>query len=321
MKLTLQLPGLLTQTANAKGAAHPLAALHLPALTRLLAKAERTPATPLSPLPGAARLGALALGWPEGHWLRADPVLLSADHRGIYLLGRECLGLTVQSAPPLIAELNRFLQQDGLTLYSATPHQWYLHSERPIALTSTPLLEVIGKDIGRFQPGGADARRWQLLATELSMLLASSAANQAQAKPVSALWLWGEAGAALPSGPTPALSATKLYSDDAAWRGYAHVAGVASGPMPEHFDALSADETIIVHSDTLAWQQAHGDVEGWLAEATQLEQAWLAPALGALQGGALECLAIEPGNGQCYEIRRANLWRFWRRHHALVTYL
>lgn len=327
MKLSLYLPGLLTPKAEGESL-HPITQAQLPALVRLLARAGSAPcAEPLAALTGQARLpaaslGALAHGLREdGYWLRADPVDLMADHRGIYLLGNESLGLNPAEAGDLVAELNDFLAQDGLVLHAATPHEWYLWSPQPIALETTPLSEVLGRDVSRFQPQGPDSRRWQRLNTELSMLLHSARSNQARnecrRKPVAGLWLWGE-------GERPAraqLSCELLYTDEPALSGYAQIARVAPEAVPAAYTELSSTGSIAVWAGELDRLMRHGDVPGWLEAVSRWHAAWFAPALAALRAGGLRELALYPGNGRVHVLRRGDLKKFWRWDQSLTRYL
>ena len=326
MNLHLHLPGLLAAKAEGESL-HPVTQLELPALARLLARATGEPVS-LSALTGAAlpvaALGALSHNFPlPGHWFRLDPVELSADHRGIYLLGCESLGLDTPEADAFIAEINAFLAEDGLTLWRGENHAWYLNSPAPVALSTTPLPAVMGRDLARFQPEGADARRWQTLLTELSMLLHASRANQARAerraKPVSGLWLWGEGD--LPA--TASLPCQSLHTDSAALTGYARMAGVAHAPLPAAYADLAGDgaKVVAVHAGELDGLMRHGEVLAWMQAVQRWHQAWFAPILAALQSGALESLTLYPGNGRSYRVRRGDLARFWRRERPLARYL
>ncbi|MBI2379802.1 MAG: hypothetical protein HYV16_03480 [Gammaproteobacteria bacterium] len=320
MNLTIYLPGLL-EARGASAGEHPIAHAAALQLRRFLAKASSTPLDPgdagfMQPLPGAAGLAAKAHGLPAGHWLCASPVELSADHRGIYLLGNESLALSDVEVAALAASLNAFLAEDGLQLYAPEAHHWYLRGDAPIALETTPLAQVLGKDIAAYQPGGADARHWQRLATELAMLLHGHPVNEARRADgratVAGLWLWGEGEGSLPA------PARAVYSDEAAVRGWTGgaVLSEAEGLWRGGFAGDAA-----VHSAALARAMREGDVAVWLARVAEWDALRFGPALAALAQGRLAELRLLPGNGRQYRLRSSDLRKFWRRPKPLTHYL
>lgn len=328
LHLSFHLPGLLT-AAPEGDALHPISQLRLPVLNTWLARADvREVPAPLTALTGLARLpigrlGAMAAGLSDKrHWLRADPVDLSADHRGIYLLGRESLNLSESEARELTQALNGLLAEDDMRLVAVSPHAWYLELPCAPELSTTPLTEVLGRDVARFQPDGPERARWQRWLTEVSMLLHTAGVNEARRAarraPVAGLWLWGEG-----SLPEPARAAAEaVYSDEPALVAYAGLAGIHGGVLPTGYVDLDGGEgRCALYSERLLLAERHGDVASWLKNVETWYRDWFEPAMDALAGGRLASLELLPGNGRAYRLTRGGLRRFWRRRHDLGRYL
>ena len=64
-----------------------------------------------------------------------------------------------------------------------------------------------------------------------------------------------------------------------------------------------------------------GDALAWRDELARFEADWLAPALDALRGGRIEALRLlAPGELAAVDVqlRRQDLWKFWRKPGALT---
>ncbi len=110
----------------------------------------------------------------------------------------------------------------------------------------------------------------------------------------------------------PRHAGLQLCSDDPIARGAAQLAQLTLLPRCESVQALihgsTAERVAVVMSDPdplnpEAWQQ---QVQGWVVH-------WIAPLMEALRRGALERVRLHAARGCYYELRRSDLWRFWRR--------
>ena len=131
---------------------------------------------------------------PE-YCLRADPVHLSASGEGVILLDNSMIALETGEAESIAADLQPYLDELDAELHIAQPSRWYLSFREAPRIQTTPLPDVIGRDVGMALPIGPDRTRWRQLFNELQMVLHNSSVNEARSKqgrlPVNSLWFWG----------------------------------------------------------------------------------------------------------------------------------
>ncbi|MBZ4192742.1 MAG: hypothetical protein LAE24_00320 [Candidatus Contendobacter sp.] len=330
--LHLLIPGLLESMRF--DPADSLPALAAPALHWLLARADARPApvTPDEtlfqlfnvPIPAAADLpvaavtrladgGELDAGW----WLRADPVHLCPDWRGIFLTDARVLAIKPAEAQALTAAFNETFAVDGLHLDARRLNRWYLRLTDDPDIRTYPLLNAIGRDISRLLPHGPNRRRWHPLLTEAQMLFHGHPVNRAREERhqplINGLWLWGGGMA-----PTDAKSpAAGLYGNDPLLCGLARLANVAIAPVPEHagdwLDSAEGEADSLVALETMRYDLADGDPASWVDHLAELEVAWFTHCQRWLQTGKLAALHLYPGNGRVYTLTGVARWRFWRR--------
>jgi len=255
----------------------------------------------------------------SGYWYCADPVYLKADRDQVHLSHPASVQIQDSEADALIDAFNQLFKEDGIQLwhYSAgagSAERWYLRSEKPWQLTTTPLDKSEGRGIRELMPQGADALRWSKVIAELEMLFFAHPVNLRRSERgeplVSSIWLWGEHKSLSPLqfewgvlvGQHPLLKGLKRMQ---------------STPLLE--EMLAFDELIecsgngLVIIDELSGLQRAAAYEDIVVLLQELEQKLFAPALAALQQGRLKTLRVQPANGAIYTIRRPNLMRFWRR--------
>lgn len=325
-RLRLLVPGLLgplpAQARRWEGLRAPL-----PTLERLLGRADRQvrqldrlgliglgfEITPAAELPAGA-LGLLGEGGEPGddYWFRADPVHLRPDRDRLLLFAE--VAPSPEEAQRLIAECNRLLAEDGITLALGPGGGWYLRAAAPAELITTPTFVADRRYIDPYLPQGADARRWLSLLTELQMLLHASAVNierESRGEAViNGLWIWG--GGRLPQ--KVQTESEKVYTDESLLKGLARAAGVEAAP------AVAADPA---HATGLVWldeaDRAIGaaDLDAWRRALEVLERDWLAPQVQRLRHGALDELIIETERLRL-TVSGAGLRRFWRRPRSLA---
>lgn len=334
--LHLLIPGLLGAWPAELAVPRPV----VPALEWLLARAEvaAVPASPdavlfdlfAAPIPSAtdlpqAAVTALADGINpgDGWWLRADPVHLRPDARGILLIDARALSIEPVEAAALAAAFDQTFAADGLQLRVPCPERWYLRLLEDPGLHTHPLFEAIGRDINALLPYGLNARRWHTLLTEAQMLFHAHPVNRAREERnqpmINGLWLWG--GGVLPEGAQA--PAARLYADDdRLTRGLARLAGAAVHPLPENASdwqaasASKADSLVVLN--LARYDRADSDPLAWADHLAVLERDWFAPLQRLLQTGQLRALHLYCGQGRRYSLTRAARWRFWRRHRPIA---
>lgn len=330
MNLTLFLPGLSWLDGHA--AADACAGLSLPALSRLLGRGQRQPG------PGEvsglltdafglkkfapARAMAAAQGLPDGEWLLATPVHIHVARDRVLLSTSG--GATRAETTALSSALNAHFAADGLQFFVTDDgQQWFLRTDFVVEAGFAPLMDVVGNDIGDYRPQHDPKLYWPKLLNEAQMLLFAHPVNQQREErgqpTINSLWLWGNGQDA-----APVARANLLLSDDTLWQYYAQLADVGCAAAPFDLDACFrlADNAVnvAVQLDPLYLPAQHRQVWPWRDRLQQLEEYWFAPLLTALRRGRVDSLRlISHGEyGLDCRIRRADLYKFWRREVSLI---
>lgn len=321
MHLTLLVPGLFWPREILRDTTYDLP---LPALSLLLGRGRRRPAAPLDrwlaaafgltpPLP-AAPLRLLGDGGSPGSdcWICLDPVHWRLEERSVVLADPAELELDAKEDQALRQSLAPLLADFG-EIRAPARGRWYLRLASDPKLETRDLTTALGQAVDPAAPAGADGPAWRRLLAEAQMQLHAHPVNQAreaEGRPtVNSLWPWG-AGRL----PTPAAKpATTLLSDDPLLQGLGRQAGLTAGPLPATLPAIATPT--LVHLHQLARPVAGHDALAWREVLAGLDAAWLGPALAALGQGRLRQLRLLAGGERHVEVelRRRDLWRFWRR--------
>ena len=318
MHLHLYVPALSALARDAEGV--------LPeSLATLLSRArrERLPTTgedadlahlfgSAPPLPYAALSHAHDLGSPgETVWLRADPVHLRAERRGLYLFDGDFLDLSRSEAEALIAALDDFFAADGLRLHLGAAQRWYLALPPATEIQTSTLAAVRGADIREYLPRGPNGLYWHRLLNEIQMLLHDHTVNRAREEQnvltINSLWLWGE-GRLVPVLPQR-------------WQQVWHEPEDALGGGLAHLYSTPG----ILPADAVALLQQAGEADGEflallppkpIGGMAELDSYWFAPLLEALRGSRIDALSLYPGAGRRFTLdpRRARRWWRWPGH-------
>ena len=333
MHCTLLIPDLLWPR---EAGDEPYRDLELPALTRLLARAELTsyPAVSMEAWLCTAFEVERQQDWPvapltlgvdggdpdDSYWLRCDPVCLEPHRAQVQLVQDGSCTPARAEADALAATLNSHFAADGLVVRPLRPHRWYLALERAPSLVTHSLPEVLGQDINRYLPHGDERLRWHRILNEVQMLWhehpVNAAREQRGERPINSVWVWG-------GGTRPAVRGRPfgaVWSDDALAVALAVASDSAARALPDSAAALFAEDAHAGDRQLAALPQlrgaaAGGDVERWRATLQSLEHAWFAPLERALRERRLAALAIVALSAdECrrYEISRLDAWKFWR---------
>jgi hypothetical protein len=306
------------------------AGLHLPALEKLLARGNpsTSPAETLEDRLCAAfgvqavapvRAAADGVEVGDAYWLCADPVSLQLNSSQVLLLPDVMPGL--DEAAALCASLNEHFSGMGLHFSAPHPQRGYVQMEAEPQMTTTPLRQVAWRDAKIQFPQGADALRWQRIATEAQMLLHAHPVNQARATrgelSINSLWFWG-GGRAIP--PVSAFDAAGGdYDLPGAFARAAGMQPVES--LPTMLDGQYASGLWICSAPGEALQR--GDLYAWREAVQQIERQYAQPLLKALQAGRLQRLTLEvlrETTAHRFELTRGAAWKLWRGARPLARY-
>ena len=250
MQLTLVLPNLLDTPPAA------LAAVNVPALTRLLSSAAAPVFEPGGPLAIACAGVGIAKqnDWPVApwlaraagidpgsrYWLCAEPVTLEVGRDDVRLAG--VVGdLDAAEATALLSSLRAQFASDGIEFLERGSGRWWVTVAEPQQLETSPPDAAIGKPLIAHLPRGGDAARWRRWQSEMQMLLFEHPVNQSRERggllPVNYVWMWG--GGTLRAADSAAPVAAMFTQ--APWlRDLARAVGADSMAVPGSFTAFRA---------------------------------------------------------------------------------
>ena len=305
-------------------AAEACAGLKLPALEKLLARAEPAllPEESLEAWLCAAfgvadqAIAAVTLradGMEPGaaYWLRADPVHLRLQRDQLILQSGVCLD--TDETAQLCASLNTHFAADGLRFFAPHPQRWYLQLDTAPGMTTYSLAQVAGKNVHAYLPHGPDALRWHGMFNEIQMLLFEHAVNQARETrgelPINSVWLWGGGYAAWPL-VRPCAS---MYGDSELAGAFAQAAGIPCEPLPD--DAARCvennDGDVLMVWEGLRRALQHEDLHAWRDELQRFEQCCAVPLLDALRAGRIAQLTLDTlltGASRRFILTRGAVW-------------
>jgi hypothetical protein len=246
----------------------------------------------------AAPLAALGAGVDVGsRWVaRADPVAMSVTHDDVRIAARVD-DLDAREASDLLARLSAHFADDGLAFAAPRPDAWFVTSERPFELRTTPVDAAVGRPLRDRLPSGADAAPWLRWLTESQMLLHEHALAARASQPVNGLW-FSQGGALPPPRDVPRLAVQRsaARAGDVA-EGLARLAGHDATPL------TTLDELIAANGDAVAVLPpvaAAADVE-------RFDREWLVPAqeaLDAMRIARLTIIADGHGVAACWNVAR-----------------
>lgn len=240
-----------------------------------------------------------------------DPVhfALARDHMLVNALdgtvSREHMAELMQVAAAVAAREGASIVEKG--------GAWFVRTESPWQLTTTPLDGALGRSLTECWPEGADARRWRRLLTEIQVEWRQHPINERRDElghpEVNGLWLHGGgvwrplAGGAFAS----------IACDDPRLNAWAHAGGMARERRLANDDSPLADgDAVTLLTDLLPafnaddwgeWMRRWGALASSLpAHIVRAHAAGFEPSLQLF--GATESRAIT--------LAASDGWRFWR---------
>lgn len=275
-------------------------------------------------LPVAAVTRALDMGViDKGWWLRADPVHLRPERDRLVMLDTQFVSLKQEEATRLAAEVLQAYVQDGWVLKAPRPGRWYLKPPRASKILTTPISEVVGKDIHPYLPKGKDGKGWHTVLNEIQILLHTASVNAERESrgelPINSLWFWG-------SGRLPDIHAvewTQVYSEEPISLALARLSEIPSAALPTHFvdwhrQAVGGSHLFVFDHGRAAVQ--YGNADQWREFIDRLERDWIAPLLEALKRRELDTVTIHTETGRAFRITARSARRWWRRRKTLAAY-
>ena len=127
-------------------------------------------------------------------WLFAAPVTMLPGQDSFYMGDPAPAEILQEESVALMAGLNQLFTDDGYHFYLVN-HIWFLGLDADPQITTTPIADVVNKNVGLYLPQGEGASAWNKAQTEIQMLLFAHPVNQAreaQGQPmINSLWCYG----------------------------------------------------------------------------------------------------------------------------------
>lgn len=275
-------------------------------------------------LPVAAVTRALDLGViDKGWWLRADPVHLRPERDRLVLFDTQAVPLSQEEATRLAAEVSESYGTEGWLLKAPRPGRWYLKPPRAARIVTTPLPEVVNKDIHPYLPQGKDGKAWHTILNEVQILLHTAAVNaereQREQLPINSLWFWG--GGRLPG--ISSVAWVHVYSEEPISLALARLSEVPSSACPADFadwqrQARRPGAHLVVLDQARGLVQ-YGERRGWLEFIERLERDWIEPMFQALRGREIAAATL-CADDRAYRLAAAQTRRWWRRRRPLAAH-
>ena len=249
-------------------------------------------------LPSAALCYAYQTGTiPDGWVLHADPVHLRADRDSLLLFDADVLNVRDEEAAACERAFNHHFGDGGLRLCAASARHWYVLTDTDLAVSTSPLDDVNGRDINNYLPNGRRQNEWRQLLNEVQMLFHGLDLNQtrdaAGESMINGVWFSG--GGCMPDRGTTTIGRVEGKSLlISALAGHADVVGE---------DQLCIDDSAwraLLHADRQAWEDALLRIDDTLDDhLADAETCWL------------HCC-----NGVSYRWQASMRRRFWRRRQS-----
>jgi hypothetical protein len=145
----------------------------------------------------------------------------------VQMLHPDGLQLTEAESREVLAIMQPYFAEDGITLHYSAPTCWYAHSPLFDGLATASLDRVVGRNVNAWMPEGAQAAPLRRLQNEMQMLLYTHAFNNrrqaAGQLPVNSFWVSGAGALAAAPAQVTALKVLDdlrtpaLHEDWASW--------------------------------------------------------------------------------------------------------
>jgi len=317
-------------------AAEVCADLRLPALERLLGKGRSEILDPVAleeffcglfdmQSDGDAPIAAVSAafdGLAAGCWLRADPVHLRLQRDQMLLLPHS--EISAEEAGQMCASLNEYFAGQGMEFFAPHPQRWYVRLDSLPDIRTRPISQVIGGDVRRALPTGADAAHWHRVFNEIQMLLFAHPYNESRDErgelTINSVWLWG-------TGHSDCVPLQKNYrnasSDEVLVEMLAAAAGIPFSAWAGHWrDAEEDGGQLLVWTGLRSALQS-GDLAAWRSALQDFESGYARPLWQALRDGKIARLQLDILSGDGIRrvmLTRGDAWSFWRRARRLAEY-
>jgi hypothetical protein len=259
---------------------------------------------------------------PEGLWLRADPVHVSADRDGLILIDNNRFVLNQRDALALAADINLLFEPYGITVEVPVSTRWYLRVKENYNIKTVPVDSIVGKDILPFMPTGDDRINVIQLMNDIQMTLHNSDVNKRRQEekqlPINSVWFWGY-------GELPKIIERHwsfVVSDEILAKGLSMVAATPFEEFPDSYNEIKdkgkSYNGLIVLNSFQKFSYYH-DLEGWLEALLSVESNWFEPLQTAIKKKNLDQLTIRTDINSI-TINKNSRYKVWKKKKNLISF-
>jgi hypothetical protein len=261
-------------------------------------------------------------GLADGYWLRADPVHLRLQRDQMLLLAHS--EISTEEAVQMCASLNEHFAGQGMEFFAPHPQRWYVRLDSLPDIRTRTISQVIGADVRRALPSGADAAHWHRVFNEIQMLLFAHPFNESRDErgqlTINSVWLWG-------AGHSDSVSSQQNYatasSDEVLVEMLASAGGVPFSAWTGQWREAEIDGRQLLVWTGLRSALLSGDLAVWRNALQDFENGYVQPLWQALRDGKIAQVQLDilGGDGMRRVIlTRGDAWSFWRRAKRLNEY-
>ena len=259
-------------------------------------------------------------------YMHADPVHLRADMDHAVLTSSEDLNISNNESTVLCEALNQHFNQDGLRFISLHNDQWFVETNKTIDMTTTPLVESVGRNVNFILPKGEHSTHWKKLLTEVQMLMFAHDINVKRENlghlSINSLWFHG-------SGELPGVmddeldrghrsNVSSVCSNQGALKGIAKLINsdylTVPGTANEYASHLLADKNTsvnVLHLSEIEHLVNYTDVSLWLDKLTELLEHWIYPLLKVAYKNNIKVI-LYPCNNKQYQFSKYDFLKLWQ---------
>ncbi|MCK4674577.1 MAG: hypothetical protein KAT61_01585 [Gammaproteobacteria bacterium] len=254
----------------------------------------------------------------ELFYMHADPVHLRADMDHAILTSSVDLDVSDSDLDEIFETLNQHFNADGLNFFSVDKKRWFISSSSEIMMSTTPLVDAIGRNINFLLPAGEHATHWKQMLTEAQMLMHSHELNalreNAGQPSINSLWFHG-------SGKLPDFETDKditLCSNHDVFDGLARHTGCRYMKAPdsvngytEYLLSCQKSSVNVLHLPELESLVNYTDVRPWMDQLAVLLEGWIYPLLKFANKNNIS-VTLYPCNEKRYQFSKYDVLKFWR---------
>jgi hypothetical protein len=317
-------------------AAEVCASLSLPALEKMLGRGHSEILDPDSleemlcklfdiPSRGDAPVAAASAafdGLAAGYWLRADPVHLRLQRDQMLML--PVAEISAYEAEQMCASLNEYFAGQGMEFFAPHPQRWYVRLDSLPDIRTRPVSQLIGGDVRRALPTGADAAHWHRVFNEIQMLLFAHPFNESRDErgelTINSVWLWGTGHS---ENVMPKKNYGHVSSDEVLVEMLAGAAAVPFSPWPGQWQGVKYEGGQLLVWAGLRSALQSGDLATWRNALQDFENGFAQPLWQALRDGKIAQIKLDILSGDGVRrviLTRGDAWSFWIRVRHLAEY-